>query len=295
MSSYSDLIAQSARAMGTTTPVVMKDHALSYVVACIAEDEVLGERLVFKGGTAIRKCFVADYRYSEDLDYTVRYGGSMQADVLQASMARLTEAIPRRFPGYTPQLLVEMTRVMPSRKDHPFGQVQGKIVLRTPTRAPLSVKLEITGEEPILNGVAVRPLLHAYPEQLEVTVPCYTLEEVAAEKMRTFVQVRDRLNRDRAGGRLPYIHRARDVYDIAMLRRCGLVDWRRVRDILPAKAQARGVSFTAPSDFLDLRIKKEYASLWTTNVLPLARPRIPFDDAWNELTRAAAEVVPPSN
>lgn len=291
MTSYTDLIAQAARSGGTTTPVVMKDHVLSYVIACIAQDELLADRLIFKGGTAIRKCYIADYRYSEDLDYTVRDGGRLQASELQASLARLAAAIPEQFPNYEPGLVVEGTRVMPSREDHPFGQLQGRITLRTPTRAAIGVKLEITGSEPIIDAIASRPLLHGYLEELNAIVPSYTLEEIAAEKMRTFLQVRQRLADTGASGRAPYIHRARDVYDIAQLRQRGIVDWSRVREILPSKGQARNVAFTSAADFLDPRIRREHAALWDVTVLPLARPRIHFDDAWRELEGAADDMV----
>ena len=31
----------------------------------------LGELLVFKGGTALKRCHFGDYRFSEDLDFTL--------------------------------------------------------------------------------------------------------------------------------------------------------------------------------------------------------------------------------
>jgi predicted nucleotidyltransferase component of viral defense system len=32
--------------------------------------DVLRDTLVFKGGTALKKCYFGDYRFSEDLDFT---------------------------------------------------------------------------------------------------------------------------------------------------------------------------------------------------------------------------------
>ena len=46
---------------------VLRDHALSYVLAGIAGVAPLVWHAVFKGGTALRKCYFAGYRYSEDL------------------------------------------------------------------------------------------------------------------------------------------------------------------------------------------------------------------------------------
>ncbi len=40
-------------------------------VEAALSQEKLGERLAFKGGTAIKRCYVGDYRFSEDLDFTL--------------------------------------------------------------------------------------------------------------------------------------------------------------------------------------------------------------------------------
>jgi hypothetical protein len=51
---------------------VLRDHALSYLLAGIAAVPELAQGVVFKGGTALRKCYFAGYRYSEDLDFSSR-------------------------------------------------------------------------------------------------------------------------------------------------------------------------------------------------------------------------------
>lgn len=47
--------------------VIEKDYALSYVLAGIANQSTLSHSLIFKGGTALKKIFFGDYRFSEDL------------------------------------------------------------------------------------------------------------------------------------------------------------------------------------------------------------------------------------
>src|SRR5471030_2216003 len=51
--------------------VIEKDYALSYVLAGIAKQPELSHSLIFKGGTALKKIFFGDYRFSEDLDFSV--------------------------------------------------------------------------------------------------------------------------------------------------------------------------------------------------------------------------------
>jgi len=46
------------------------DYALSWILAGISEHQSLKNNLVFKGGTALKKCYFGDYRFSEDLDFS---------------------------------------------------------------------------------------------------------------------------------------------------------------------------------------------------------------------------------
>lgn len=55
--------------LGYPLDVAEKDYYLALAVKLIAESP-LGETLVFKGGTAIHHCYLPQYRFSEDLDFT---------------------------------------------------------------------------------------------------------------------------------------------------------------------------------------------------------------------------------
>jgi len=50
--------------------VIEKDYALSYALAGMAKQPELFHSLIFKGGTALKKIFFGDYRFSEDLDFS---------------------------------------------------------------------------------------------------------------------------------------------------------------------------------------------------------------------------------
>jgi uncharacterized protein len=51
---------------------IEKDYVLSWILQGIAENESLAKALVFKGGTVLKKAYFKDYRFSEDLDFTIR-------------------------------------------------------------------------------------------------------------------------------------------------------------------------------------------------------------------------------
>ena len=50
---------------------IEKDYVLTWILNGVAGHEILKATLVFKGGTVLKKCYFEDYRYSEDLDFTL--------------------------------------------------------------------------------------------------------------------------------------------------------------------------------------------------------------------------------
>ncbi|MCL5070673.1 MAG: nucleotidyl transferase AbiEii/AbiGii toxin family protein, partial [Actinobacteria bacterium] len=50
--------------------VLEKDYIVTWILLGIA-DSNLYSQLAFKGGTALKKIYFPDYRFSEDLDFTI--------------------------------------------------------------------------------------------------------------------------------------------------------------------------------------------------------------------------------
>jgi len=61
--------------IGLRDNVIEKDYALGWLLAGIGQHPSLQKTWVFKGGTCLRKCYFETYRFSEDLDFTIRPGG----------------------------------------------------------------------------------------------------------------------------------------------------------------------------------------------------------------------------
>jgi predicted nucleotidyltransferase component of viral defense system len=67
-----NIITQIAKRDGVNWGVVEKDYFLTLLLEGVSVNDFLKENLVFKGGTALRKIYFKHYRYSEDLDFTLR-------------------------------------------------------------------------------------------------------------------------------------------------------------------------------------------------------------------------------
>lgn len=50
---------------------IEKDYILTWILTGVAANGVLSKALAFKGGTVLGKFYFKDYRYSEDLDFTL--------------------------------------------------------------------------------------------------------------------------------------------------------------------------------------------------------------------------------
>jgi hypothetical protein len=64
-------IQRKANAVGVRDQQIEKDYILSWILFGISKHEQLSKAIVFKGGTVLKKVYFEDYRFSEDLDFTL--------------------------------------------------------------------------------------------------------------------------------------------------------------------------------------------------------------------------------
>ncbi|MEZ4768057.1 MAG: nucleotidyl transferase AbiEii/AbiGii toxin family protein [Caldilineales bacterium] len=187
MATVDQLLRQLARRSGDVPYWVLeKDYALSYLLAGIVATPVLHNSLTLKGGTALRKGYFADYRFSEDLDFSLRPNRSLP-DVdtaVRHAVRQMEQLLLQRGPF---EASVERLTL---REPHPGSQDAFSVQVRFPTQrqALCRLKIEITRDELVVLPPATRPLLHSYPEELAVALWCYPLEEIVAEKLRALLQ-----------------------------------------------------------------------------------------------------------
>ncbi len=66
--------------------VIEKDYVLGWLLAAIAAQPKLADTWVFKGGTCLRKCYYETYRFSEDLDFTLRDASHLEPAFLERTL-----------------------------------------------------------------------------------------------------------------------------------------------------------------------------------------------------------------
>lgn len=279
-------IREAAAQAGIGEQVVEKDYALSYILAGIAAQPELSESMIFKGGTALKKLFFGDYRFSEDLDFSAL--DSPQGDALNSAV-RQAVAHSSSLLSEHGAFALEAARYL-ERDTHPFGQDAFVIRVRFPWHpSPLCrVKLEISHDEPVLMTPASRLLIHGYEESLRANIKCYQLEEIIAEKLRCLLQTHEKLVA--RGWNRP---RARDYYDLWRLLTAfgGQIDKTLVPSLLERKCAHRNVGYTRVDDFFTEELTSEAKTHWDRNLRPFVSQLPSCDIVLSDLTLLVRELL----
>lgn len=257
--------------------VVEKDYALGWLLAALAEHPETSQQWVFKGGTCLKKCYFETYRFSEDLDFSLLPGARYTEGELLAALRQVaTRAAELSGVDFPADDVVVIARQ--NLRGQPTFEV------RLPYRGPLAIptsqriRLDLTRNEPVLDGVAQRPIFHAFPDALPdaLTVATYSIDELFAEKLRALVERT----------------RPRDLYDVVFIleNRPEALDLDRARELFSEKCKVKQVArptCQALQGIIDaaVELRSEWANMLAhqlPTLPPLAPilPRLPGLLAW---------------
>lgn len=262
-------LEQRVREWGLREDIVEKDYVIGWVLQGIGSNKRLASTWAFKGGTALKKCYLETYRFSEDLDFTILPAGPILPDevlsILEEVLARVTDESGINFAGQAPLA-----------KGHPSGQyTEVRIYYQGPRGSPkvTRIKLDLLAHEKVVRPTVLRQIQHPYPDESPspATVRCYSLAEIFAEKIRAM------------GER----GRPRDLYDIVNLfrrdeLRDGLED---IHAILVEKCESKGVPVPTFESINTGTFRQEIEADWS-NMLAHQLPALPpLESFWEELPR----------
>jgi len=190
-----------ARGGGRRIPeaVLERDYCLAWFLIGLSRTP-LRQRLAFKGGTALKRCYFGDYRFSEDLDFTLT--GEVPFDVIRQELDPVF-AEAGRSGGVSIRFAHEDKQA--HQNSHTFYlSYEGPLPA---TARAKEVKVDMTIKEEIVFPLESRRVLRAYqeyqdlPEDAEILT--YSLDEIAAEKVVALLD--------------PARNEPRDLYDIWFL------------------------------------------------------------------------------
>lgn len=283
-------LLEARKELGIPWEVLERDYLLSWLLAGIGQIDVLRDTLVFKGGTALKKCYFGDYRFSEDLDFST-LDDAPTGDTLERMIRQACDAATTLLDTYTP---VHITcERYTEKKPHPTGQEAFSVKAQLPWhRQPHArVMIEIIGDEPILKSPQDRQIIHGYDETLSAEIQTYALEEIVAEKLRAILQHQKKLE-ERGWSR----SRARDYYDLWRML-CAYGDKMNLADLpelLHRKCAVREVTFENADDFFREPMLTNVRETWHQWLGPLI-PELPeFETVIDELRPRIESLLAPN-
>jgi len=176
--------------------VLERDYCLAWFLIGLSQSK-LRDLLIFKGGTALKRCHFAEYRFSEDLDFTLQRS---------AEFAQIREGLEEVYELVAQASGIRFAFEREDRQAH-VNTYTFYLRYQGPLPTPNTVKVDITISEVLHFPVEQLPVLRAYPEFEDVPedrpIGVYSLKEIATEKV---VALQDRARNE-----------PRDLYDLWFL------------------------------------------------------------------------------
>jgi len=174
-------IQQKAREVGVRDQQIEKDYMLSWILQGIAQHEHLSKTIVFKGGTVLKKVYFEDYRFSEDLDFTL-----LNKEIINE---QIFTWFKETFEYILEEANIRLEII--DNNEHEDGGINFYISYVGPLGGQgnnKKVKIDISRSEKLEFKPVMQPVLLGYSDLTEHQLLCYPLEEVLVEKMRTVMQ-----------------------------------------------------------------------------------------------------------
>ena len=180
-------IQQKARGVGVRDQQIEKDYILSWILNGIAQHEQLSRSIVFKGGTVLKKIYFEDYRFSEDLDFTLSNN--------EISNKQIFEWFNETFQYIKEDANIPLEII--DNNEHEDGGINFYIGYVGPLGGQGNnkrVKVDISRSEQLVFKPVLKDVFINYSDMTAHQLLCYSLEEVLVEKMRSVMQSKHPVN-----------------------------------------------------------------------------------------------------
>ncbi|MEK6954415.1 MAG: nucleotidyl transferase AbiEii/AbiGii toxin family protein [Candidatus Micrarchaeota archaeon] len=211
------IVTKISKEEGVLWNTVEKDYFLTLLLDGVANTPKLRKALIFKGGTALRKIYFENYRYSEDLDFMLKE--KITESELKASLEGIFEYLKKEY-NASFNIKSVYKREWFSDIKVQFMGLQGQ---------KNTITIDVSSDEVLVGEPEQRKVINSYyDKKFEILV--YSLEEILAEKLRSLLQR----------------NRVRDYYDCwyLMTKAKSRIDFKEVRQIFDKKVKYKNIEFT---------------------------------------------------
>jgi len=182
-------VKQLALDQGVPLPHIEKDYVMGWLLWGIYTNSGICNNLILKGGNCLRKIYFADTRFSDDLDFTTYRLESN--DVFRNYLSSICDSVSKAS-----GIEFDMQNIAVQLKDTPDQEckaLDARVYFKGfagDSSITMRIKFDISEYERIVLPIQQHPILHHYSDAhlLNVKIATYSLEEVLAEKLRSWIQ-----------------------------------------------------------------------------------------------------------
>lgn len=174
-------IQKRANLVGVRDQQIEKDYILSWILWGVANHEQLSKILVFKGGTVLKKVYFEDYRFSEDLDFTLLDN--------EITNEQIFDWFKETFEEIKEEANIPLEII--DDNEHEDGGINFYIGYVGPLGGfgnNKRVKVDISRSETLEFEPIQKEAIIDYSDLEEHRLLCYKLEELLVEKLRCTMQ-----------------------------------------------------------------------------------------------------------
>ena len=255
-------ISGAATKAGVKDIQIEKDYVISWILYGIAEIPFLKENLIFKGGTVLKKAYFPAYRFSEELEFSIK--GGFNPEDIKSVFSELIKIVFEKS-GITLSLKGD------TREDanyYNFG-----ISYKGPLGGSASgknIRVDIAKNELVYNPPVEKEIASTYSDLVnkKVYLLCYTLDEIVAEKMCSLMQRTS----------------SRDIYDIWYLLE---MDGHVIEDCIFTFQEKAKLKKLDPKDLKGIIEKnvQGFAKHWRDHLSHQMKKVPDYHDTWRSLEK----------
>lgn len=241
-----DIIRAIAADKSIHPGIIEKDYVLSKVLMALSHIDLFNQSLLFKGGTALKKFYYPEWRFSEDLDFTSKE--NLKPKEVKSIFQDAVDKVGKLF-GLSMRIL-EYSQYPKSGDD--LISVQFKLGYDGPLRKSSgqknNVRVDIAFEEKLISEPMKKKIFSGYTDDIDSELVVYSLEEILSEKLRSILQR----------------GKSRDYYDVWILLKDYKDDFsnERVWEILKEKCEFIDIPAPRTEDFFNKERTEEAGRYW---------------------------------
>lgn len=247
-------IRTTAENLKVPSDTIDKDYVLGHFLNEMFRQPWAIEHFLFKGGTCLKKCYFEEYRFSEDIDITIT---DQHFELTRKQIESVCKTITQKIGIVFNILKFEKTLFKDIHVGWDieicfWGANHGRNEIpKFGKDCHTKIWCELRMYEKVFFSKENRKLIHLFSdaESVSITIPCYSLQEVLAEKMRALLQ------RNRG--------EARDYFDLWYIKtHVEGIDWNAVKQAFLEKCEFKNIEFQRAEDFFKPERLKQVEITW---------------------------------